>query len=128
MSLIEKSIILTIETHYYIYMIPNPGTQKCTLFLWPLQNAATRLLVYLYLHRHPLGKGLCYLWAKAPVPRHIGLKKWSQNLYKVIVFLIFPTKENASRSTGAQSDLLSRASELSSKKENIALCTALGMV
>lgn len=68
------------------------------------------------------------LWAKAPVPRRICLKKWSQNLYKLIVFLIFPIKENACRSTGAQSDLLSRASELSSKKENIALCTALGMV
>lgn len=40
MSLTEKSIILTIATHYYIHMIPNPGAQKCTLFLWPLQNAA----------------------------------------------------------------------------------------
>lgn len=128
MSLNEKSIILTIDNHYYIHMIPNPGAQKCTLFLWPLQNATHQAAGLCLYHRHPLGKGLCYLWAKTPVPRCICLKKWSQNLYKVIVFLIFPIKENACRSTGAQSDLLSRASELSSKKENIALCTALGMV
>lgn len=69
----------------------------------------------------PLGSG------PTPGPKCIRLKKWSRTSAEPC-FSAFSSKRKCTQIHWAQRDLQSRASELSSKEENSALCITLRIV